>query len=508
MEPTSSESTGKGRRRRRSGAILAGAGVVLLTGTLYLLTLAPTVLHYTIEMKDSAVLQATAHVLGISHPTGYPTYTVLTHLFTYLPIGDAAYRVNLASALFGALAVGALYAVGLRLGGSIVAAAVGAVAFGASPLFWSQAVIAEVYTLQVLFLALAFLVLLAWRETREDKYLLLAAFVLGLSMTHHLTSGLLLPSAALFVLLVEPRKVVDRGIILKGVGVFLVSLVPYAYLPVRARMDPPLNARDPSNWERFKDLVTGGEFKDKMWAFGPEELPERLRMYLDHLAGQFHWAFLVAGIVGFAYLLARDRAAAALLGIPFFGFLLYALEYDIEDVQYYFTPTYAILAVCVSVGLGALLRGTEALARRVSPAVRTSVPAGVLSLLAFAVPLSGLAETYESVDMSEDYEGRRIIEVVAREAGPDATVIHHRSPLQYMQSVEGRRKDIQLWSFAEPQSKESTARAEDALHDGRVYELFPSRGRKRFFEDAGYRLAVVEEGMLYRVVRGEGPVTM
>ncbi len=508
MEPTSSDKTGKARYRRRLVAALAGAGVVLFAGTLYLLTLAPTVLHYTIEMKDSAVLQATAYTLGIGHPTGYPTYTILTHLFTYLPFGDFAYRVNLASAVFGALAVGALYAVGLRLGGSIVAALVGSLAFGTSPLFWSQAVISEVYTLHVFFLALALLVLLVWRARREDKYLLLAAVVLGLSVTHHLTSGLLLPSAAAFVLLVEPRKILDWKIILKGIGLFLLALVPYAYLPIRSRMDPPINARDPSNWERFKDLVTGGEFKANMWAFGPEELPGRIEMYLDHLTGQLHWAFLAAGIVGFAYLLARDRATVVLLGLPFFGFLFYALEYDIEDVQYYFIPTYAILSVCACVGLGALLRGTEALVRRVSPAVRTSVPVGALSLLALAVPLSSLAENYEGVDMSEDHEGRRIIEVVAREARPNATVIHHRGPLQYMQLVEGRRKDIQLWSFAEPQSKESTARAEDALHDGRVYELFPSKNRRRFFEDAGYRLAVVEEGMLYRVVRGEGPVTM
>ncbi len=140
-------------------------------------------------------------------------------------------------------------------------------------------------------------------------------------------------------------------------------------------------------------------------------------------------------------------------------------------------------------------------------AVRAPV-AVALPLLALCVPLWNLTETYRAVDMSEDREGRRIIEIVAREAGPNATIIHHRSPLQYMQLVEGRREDVQLWSFSEPQSEEKRARAEDALHSGRVYELFPSENRRRFFENAGYRLAVVEEGMLYRVVRGEGPVTM
>jgi 4-amino-4-deoxy-L-arabinose transferase-like glycosyltransferase len=166
--------------------------VAVFVAALYLSTLAPTVLHYSDETKDAAAIPTTAYVLGIMHPTGYPTYTLLTHLFTYLPVGDVGYRVNLSSAVFGGLAVAVAYAVGLVLSRRVVAAA-GALAFGVSGQFWSQAVIAEVYTLHVLFLALALLVLLLWRERRGDGYLLLAAFVIGLSMSHHLTSGLLLP---------------------------------------------------------------------------------------------------------------------------------------------------------------------------------------------------------------------------------------------------------------------------------------------------------------------------
>ncbi|QIN80863.1 DUF2723 domain-containing protein [Rubrobacter marinus] len=453
-------------------------------------------------MKDSAVLPSIAYVLGISHPTGYPTYTILTHLFTYLPVGEVAYRVNLASAVFGALAVAGLYAVGLRLGGSVVAAAFGALAFGTSPLFWSQAVIAEVYTLHVLFLALAFVVLLMWREKREDGYLLLAAVVLGLSMTHHLTSGLLLPTAAAFVLLVEPRKILDWKIIVKGVALFLVALVPYAYLPLRARMNPPMNVEDPSNWERFKDLLTGGEFKDKMWVFGPEELPGRLQMYLDHLSGQLPLAVVAAALVGVAYTLLRDRAAFVLLALPYGGFLFYALEYDIEDVHYYFIPTYAILAVWASVGLAAALRGAGRLSggsRRVQTATVVA-----LSALALVLALRGLPQTYSAVDMSEDYEGRRILEAVATRTAPNSIVIQHRGPLSYMQLVEGRRTDIQVWNFVQPNGEEEGAEAAAAIREGRFYILYPNEGKTRQFEDGGYELEPVEGKMLYRVVPGEG----
>jgi 4-amino-4-deoxy-L-arabinose transferase-like glycosyltransferase len=332
---------------------------------------------------------------------------------------------------------------------------------------------------------------------------LLAAFVLGLSMTHHLTSGLLVPAAAAFVLLVEPRKVLDWKIVLKGLGLFLLALLPYAYLPLRARMDPPLNVEDPSNWERFEDLVTGGEFKEKMWAFGPEELPGRMEMYLDHLTGQFPSVFLAAALVGVAYALVRDRAAFVLLALPFGGFLFYALEYDIEDVHYYFIPTYAILAVWASVGLGALLRGVKALARNAPPAVRTSVPVGALSLLALAVALWGLPQTYGAVDMSEDYEGRRIVEAVADNAAPNAIVLQHRGPLSYMQLVENRRRDIKVWSFVQPNGEEEGAEAFSAIQEGRFYILYPNEGKTRQFEAKGYELVPVEGKMLYQVVPRE-----
>src|SRR3954447_9188921 len=218
----------------RWGIALLGAGLVILFGVLYAGTLAPTVLPYGApDTLDSPMLQAEVSVLGIGHPTGYPTYMMLTHLFTYLPLGDPAYRINLASAVYGVAAVLVVYLVGLRLCNRAVAAAAGALAFGLSGTFWSQAVITEVYTLEALLVALVILVLLVWRETRADRYLLLSAFLAGLSLTHHLTSVLLVPGALAFVLLTD-RHVFSRvGLMLKSFGLFLTGLLPFLYLPMR-----------------------------------------------------------------------------------------------------------------------------------------------------------------------------------------------------------------------------------------------------------------------------------
>ncbi|MDQ3942803.1 MAG: DUF2723 domain-containing protein, partial [Actinomycetota bacterium] len=197
MNPSSSDRI---RYLEQWGAALLGGAVAVLVGILYIGTLAPTVLPYGIpDTLDSPMLQTAVPVLGVGHPTGYPTYMMLTHFFTNLPFGDPAYRVNLASAVYGVAAVLLVYLAGLRLARRAVAAAVGALAFGLSGAFWSQAVIAEVYTFEALLVALVIHSLFLWRDRREGRYLLLSAFLVGLSLTHHLTSVLLVPATLAFV---------------------------------------------------------------------------------------------------------------------------------------------------------------------------------------------------------------------------------------------------------------------------------------------------------------------
>jgi Protein O-mannosyl-transferase TMEM260-like len=86
----------RSRRLRWSPSETVALSVVLINFVFYLKTLAPTVHYYEpTKYPDSVVLQIQAILLGIPHTTGYPTWVMLTHLFTYLPVGDLAYRVNL-----------------------------------------------------------------------------------------------------------------------------------------------------------------------------------------------------------------------------------------------------------------------------------------------------------------------------------------------------------------------------------------------------------------------------
>jgi 4-amino-4-deoxy-L-arabinose transferase-like glycosyltransferase len=432
------------KRYRGVGTALVGVGVAVFVFVLYLRTLAPTILPYdSPALLDVPMLQMQVCVLGITHPTGYPSYLMLSHLLTYLPFGDCAYRANLASAVYAALAVLAVYAAGYLLSRRVAAAAAAALAFGVGGTLWSQAVMAEVYTLNALFVALTLLALLLWRDRRRDRYLLLSAFLVGLSMTNHLTSGLLLPGSLLFVALVDWRKLVEVKLVLKGVGVFLLGLTPYLYLPIRSAMGAPFKANNPTNFERFWYVVSGGNLRGTFFSFGPAELPDRLAFYWGYLISDFHWGLVAAGIVGFAAMFLWDRAVAGLLGFLFAGWVFYAIENDILDIELYFIPSYLVLALAMAVGFGVLLTEAEDLLARF-PRVPKGAVLGVLSVVLLLLPLPGVGAAYARNDMSDDYRGREALETVAENAKPNATVLHHRSNLWYMVLVEERRRDLTL----------------------------------------------------------------
>ncbi|HZY65970.1 MAG TPA: DUF2723 domain-containing protein, partial [Rubrobacteraceae bacterium] len=266
-------------------------------------------------------------------------------------------------------------------------------AFGVGSIFWSQAVITEIYALNAFLIMLPIVSLLVWRELRQDRYLFLAAFLMGFALTNHLTSGLVIPAGFLFVVLTDWRKLTDAKLVLGGAGLFLLGITPYLYLPVRASMDPPMNEPDPSTWSNFWYFVSGGGHHKNSFAFGPAEIPERLELYWDYLVGDFHPGLLAIAVIGAVFLLVRDRVAAAMILPAYLMWVLHAIEYRIFDVQIYFIPSFLMLALMMAVGFGVLLRGVEQFADRLPALGRVAAAAGVSALLVL-IPLYGVWETY------------------------------------------------------------------------------------------------------------------
>jgi len=129
--------------------------VFTLALAVYNATLTPSLSY---KSPDGNELATIPYILGLAHSTGYPLYTWLGKLFTYLPIGDVAHRMNLMSAVLGAAGVAILFGIVLLITRHRLVAVFTALLFAFSLAFWSQTGIAEVYAPNV------FMILLIHRD--------------------------------------------------------------------------------------------------------------------------------------------------------------------------------------------------------------------------------------------------------------------------------------------------------------------------------------------------------
>src|SRR5262249_25040479 len=92
------------RKMPRGPGLWCGTVIVLASLALYVYTAARDIV-----VGDTPELMTVAVTLGVAHPSGYPLLTLLGHVFSLLPFGPVAFRLDLLAAVCGAGAVGFIY---------------------------------------------------------------------------------------------------------------------------------------------------------------------------------------------------------------------------------------------------------------------------------------------------------------------------------------------------------------------------------------------------------------
>ncbi|XP_041429053.1 transmembrane protein 260 isoform X2 [Xenopus laevis] len=127
-------------------------------------------LHPSVPGGDSGELITAAYELGVAHPPGYPLFTILAKMAIFiLPIGSAAYRVNLLCSLFGAASASLLFYTTSRLTGSYAAGILASGLFSFSRLTWQWSIAAEVFSLNNLFVGLLMALTVGFEEAKTTK---------------------------------------------------------------------------------------------------------------------------------------------------------------------------------------------------------------------------------------------------------------------------------------------------------------------------------------------------
>src|SRR5262245_15314668 len=164
--------------RPRESALLPATAISVLAGALYVWTLAPGLMW-----GDDAELQRFAAVGGArADAHAHPLWLWAASLLARLPFGALPWRVNLTSAIFGALTVGLVFLLAERLTRRREAAALAAGALAVSHTFWLHCVRTEVYTVFTALLALTLLGFAAWRERPRALLLAGTGLLAGVSL--------------------------------------------------------------------------------------------------------------------------------------------------------------------------------------------------------------------------------------------------------------------------------------------------------------------------------------
>jgi hypothetical protein len=232
--------------------------VAVVTLAFFVLTLRPDVGG----TEDSPKFQFVGRVLGTSHSPGYPFYAMATWAFGYLPIGTLAYRINLFSAVCGALSCTIIFLTARRIDVTRLLSVAAALAAATSYPVWSNSVTAEVYTLAALLSGGAVYFLIAFAQTGAAWRLYVACALWACGFGNHLTIAGILPVALVYGIY-KNRAVLTPRIAITAAAIGIMGVLQYAFIAIRTLQGAPyLEARATTIQGVFDVIIA----RDVSWA--------------------------------------------------------------------------------------------------------------------------------------------------------------------------------------------------------------------------------------------------
>jgi hypothetical protein len=341
----------------------------ILALVLYVRTLAPSLLW-----GDSAEFQTLSYTLGMTHQTGYPIQIIIGKIFTLIPVRDIAYRVNLMSAFFGALAVAGTFLVVQLLTGSRIAAVSASLVLALNEGFWWRALIAESYAPAAGMIATVWCLFLLWRKTDKPMYLFLAGLAGALSIGIHSTV-VMTAASVLIVMLSTARKRVEW--ISAAAGAILGTALFLGFFFFLDSNDPPSSIHNAvfrpnlsavglteseydSALDRFMFIFPANRFSTYYFSATPEEISSRLVEYVSY----FPWWELILIITGMVSLFFGGKWREGLYALIAF-LLIWGLAVTVSFSIYreFYVPAAVITSIWFGAGAGSLLLGLEKLTK-------------------------------------------------------------------------------------------------------------------------------------------------
>ena len=435
----------------------------LLTGlfaaVIYLITIAPSVIQ--IDSGELATVQAT---LGIAHPTGYPLFTLIGHLFLKLPLPfTKIFQANLLALIWCTIGVLLFVKSALLILNNLqsnfvlpkkknktvpeessvknifitTSAVLAGLILAFSKTYWSQSTSVEVYSLHIfLFVLIIYSTLRAYYLENKLINWMWVALSLALGFSNHMTTLLTLPFIA--ILFFKKEKITVQSF--KKIALMLALFIPlliafYLYLPLRASSNPSINWGNPVNFENIFRHISGKQYQ--VWLFTSLDAAEKqLGYFLKNFAGEFGYIGAFVGLIGIFYSYKYMRNIFYALTSTFIFSVLYSINYDIVDIDSYFLLAYIIFSFFIAYAIYKILLYLKQKFNN-KTAIITSI----------IISLFPLVLNFSEVDQSGVYTFEDYTKAILNSTEKNSIIFSYQwdylvSPSYYFQTVESFRTDV------------------------------------------------------------------
>lgn len=416
---------------------------------IYLLTLAPTIYNL-----DSAELSTAAATGGIVRATGYPLYLLLGRLWSVIPVGDVGYRLNLLSAVCGALTIFLSWHILARLKVNVWARAGALGLLATAPYFWALSLIAEVYTLHTVLMAAVILLMLRWYERPSVWGLGAAVFLLALSLGNHAATVLLAPACLFLVLVRAPRLAFSPRTLVVGGLALVAGISIYLYLPFLYTFDPAFNYAgvydvtgkfipvDLTTASGLWWLISGKAFSGQMFAYELGELWPEIHNFGVQLWVAFFAIGIGPGLLGAVRLLKRNWRLGLFFVLLFTANAFFYINYRVIDKNTMFLPAFLVWALWVAVGYQDLLAWLTTSSQNLEEDKKMAYLGRGLMI---GLVIMAMFWNWNRVNLADDTSARDRGEAILEAAEPNAIVLGWWDTVpvvEYLQLVEGQRPDV------------------------------------------------------------------
>jgi len=478
---------------------------------LYGLTCAPGTLWQDSGMYQYRIWQNDIQGrLGLA--LAHPLYHVIGIAAKVIPLGEFAFRVNLLSALFGALTVANLFIL-LRLWlGEIFAAVLGALTLAVSWTFFQHCCIAEVYTLYTAIFTAELIFLFQFCKSSRKFWLYLLFLFNGLSISNHMWGIIPLACYVVLVSILLWRKEIkckDTPFILLS---WIVGAGLYEYLIISSIVETGKVGTVLSS------ALFGTSWKGKVLSvsISPQIVLQNI-MFIGYNFLTPNIILLFAGLCGIYKLSTKRNFANMLLAFTIL-FFIFAFRYPVPDRYAFFIPFYCLAAVFIGLGAKVFFGRYQSGALRFLLLLFSLVPLlGYKFVPALVKRLEVAIPTRRQIPYRDDYKyflqpwksGDNAAESFAGEALSrvderaviiaDGTTVY---PLWYCQRLKGLRPDVKILSqhksYTNPVEFPAIDTIEEMMESSGVYVVSPAKGYCPDFLLEEYDF--ISRGPLYQVV--------